>query len=158
MYVDNAIWGRFKDPAIYLRERKKTESWLREQFISKGGHPKEDYPIYMVLGECKKIEENMKKYKLSKIQIPLSDFKEEDVSFTFIDSMFSYQLGCDKSPEYYQPEYHGKVFTLSEIYSIIEERELLEKDWWGNLPDDFIPYIEAQVWNHEILKGKGLLK
>lgn len=53
LYIDNAIWGRFKDPVWYLRERKKIELWLREQFILKGGRPQEDHPIYMVLYEHK---------------------------------------------------------------------------------------------------------
>jgi hypothetical protein len=151
LYDDNPIWGRFEDPEWYLLERKKTESWLRKQFISKGGLPKEDYPIYMVLGKCEKIEKNMEDQKLAKIQIPLADFKEEELSFTYIDSMFSYRLSRDKSSEYYQPKYHGKVFILSEIYSIFKKRGLPEKGWWGDLPDDFFPYIEVQVWNHQIL-------
>ncbi|EOD00233.1 hypothetical protein [Caldisalinibacter kiritimatiensis] len=152
LYVDDAMWGRFKDPVWYLRQRKKTELWLREQFILKGGLPKENYPIYAVLGKCEKIEQNMEEQKLAKIQIPLSAFKKEDISFTYIDSMFSYQLGRDKSPKYYQPEYHGKVFTISEICSIFKERGLPKKGWWGDLPDDFFPYIEVQIWNHQILR------
>lgn len=153
LYVDNALWGRFKDPTWYLRERKKTELWLKEQFIFKGGSPQEDYPIYMVLGKCEQIERNMEEENIAKIRIPLTHFKEEEISFTYIDSMFSFQLSRDKSSEYYQPEYHGKVFILSEIKSILEEKGLPEEGWWGNLPDDFIPYIEAQAWNHKILRG-----
>lgn len=96
--------------------------------------------------------------KLSKIQIPISDFKEDDVSFTFIDSMFSFSLGRDKSSEYYQPEYHGKVFSLSEILSIIKEKGSPVEGWWEKLPSDFFLYIEAQVWNHKILMRHLLLK
>ena len=140
------------NPTGYLKQRKETELCLREKFITKGGNPQEDYPIYMVLGECEKIERNMKEEKLAKIQIPLTNFKEEEKSFTYIDSMFSFQLSQEKSWEYYQPEYHGKVFNLSEICSILKKRGLPEEGWWGNLPDDFIPYIEVQVWNHEILR------
>lgn len=33
------MWGRFKDPAQYLHERKETELWLRKEFILKGGRP-----------------------------------------------------------------------------------------------------------------------
>ncbi len=153
LYVNNAMWGRFKDPARYLRERKETELWLRKEFILKGGCPKEEYPIYMIIGVCDSIEKNMSDEKLAKIQIPILNFKEEDVSFTFIDSMFSFSLGRDKSSEYYQLEYHGKVFTLSEILSIIKEKGAPVEGWWGNLPDDFFPYIEAQVWNHKLLRG-----
>lgn len=66
--------------------------------------------------------------------------------------MFSFSLGRDKPEEYYQEEYHGKVFTLSEMLSIIKDKGSPVKDWWGNIPDGFIPYIEAQVWNHKLLK------
>ena len=132
LYVDNEIWGRFKDPSGYLKQRKETEMCLREKFITKGGNPQEDYPIYMVLGECEKIERNIKEENLAKIQIPLTNFKEEEISFTYIDSMFSFQLSQEKSLEYYQPEYHGKVFNLSEICSILKKRGLPEEGWWGN--------------------------
>lgn len=151
LYVDDAVWGRFKEPSRYLRERKETELWVRKEFISKGGHPQEEYPIYMIMGTCDMLQKYTPVEKLSKIQIPISDFKEEDVSFTFIDSMLSYSLGRDKSSEYYQPEYHGKVFTLSEIFSLIRQKGTPVEGWWGKLPSDFFPYIEAQVWNHKIL-------
>lgn len=151
LYVDNAMWGRFKNPAWYLQARKETEFWLRKEFISKGGCPQEEYPIYMIIGACDMLEKSVPEKQLSKIQIPISEFKEEDVSFTYIDSMFSFSLGRDKSFEYYQPEYHGRVFTLSEILLLIKEKGIPVEGWWGKLPDDFFPYIEAQVWNHNLL-------
>jgi len=67
-----------------------------------------------------------------------------------IYSMFSFSLGRDKSSEYYQPEYHGKVFSLSEILSIIKQKGSPVEGWWGKLPADFFPYIEAQVWKHKL--------
>ncbi len=152
LYVDDAIWGRFKNPVWYIQARKQIEKWLRQEFIAKGGRPQDDYPIYMVVGACEMLEKAAPEGQLAKIQIPLSNFKEEDISFTYIDSMFSYQLGQDKSSEYYQAQYHGKVFSLSEILSIIQERGEPVEGWWGKLPADFLPYIEAQVWNHELLK------
>lgn len=152
LYTDDAVWGRFRDPVWYIRARKETESWVRKEFISKGGRPQEEYPIYMIIGSCDMLEKNNPYEQLSKIQIPISNFTEKDVSFTFIDSMFSFQLGRDKSFEYYQPEYHGKVFLLSEILSMIKEKGEPREGWWGKLPPDFFPYIEAQVWNHKLLE------
>ena len=137
LYVDDAIWGRFKDPAWYIRARRETELWLRQEFILKGGRPEEEYPIYMIIGTCDQLEKAIPYGQLAKIQIPISYFIEEEVSFTYIDSMFSFQLGKDKSSEYYQPEYHGKVFLLSEILSIIKEKGEPVEDWWGKLPADF---------------------
>jgi hypothetical protein len=86
------------------------------------------------------------------IHIPLSVFTEHDVSFTYPDSMISLWFGRDKPVEYYLPEYHGKVFTISEILSIVEAKGMPEEEWETNLPRDFAPYIEAQVWNHELLE------
>ena len=159
LYQDDAIWGRFKNPQRYIRERKQTEQWVRESFIAKGGRPVESFPIYMILGRCQRFEENMNDNDLAKIEIPLCEFTEQEVSYTFVDSMYSLVLSKDKPPEYYQPEYHGKVFTLSEIEAIIVKKGEPEKGWWGNLPRDFFPYIEAQVWHQEklfeIIKSRG---
>lgn len=152
LYTDNAMWGRFKNPAWYLQARRETELWLRKEFISKGGCPQEEYPIYMIIESCDMLERNTPEEQLGKIQIPISYFKEQDVSFTFIDSMFSFQLGQDKNSEFYQPEYHGKVFLLSEILLIIKKKGEQTEGFWGKLPNDFFPYIEAQVWNHKLLR------
>ena len=73
------------------------------------------------------------------------------MSFTYPDSMISRWFGAEKPPEYYQPEYHGKVFTRSEILTIVAERGLPEVGWEPRLPDDLAPYIEAQVWNKQPL-------
>jgi len=152
LYIDDPIWCRFNNPEAYLRARKKTEAWLKKCFIEKGGMPKQNYPIYTVLGSCEMLEDKMDAAALSKIEIPLSLLDEDEVSFTFIDSMFSITLGEEKTKEYYQEEYHGKVFTLNEINGIILKKGLPSKGWWGNLPKDFFHYIEAQVWNSERVK------
>jgi len=149
--TDDAVWGRFKDPARYLRDRRETECWLKNEFILKGGCPKDGFPIYMIFGSCDLIDKKMASEKLAKIQIPLMNFREEDISFTFFDSMFSFSLGRDKSSEYYQEEYHGKVFMLSEMIQFIKDKELPVDGWWGKIPDDFFPFIEAQIWNHKML-------
>jgi hypothetical protein len=87
----------------------------------------------------------------AEIRIPLSAFKEGEVSFTYPDSMISLWFARDKPIEYYQPDYHGQVFTLSEMLAIVELKGLPEEAWETNLPDDLAPYIEAQVWNHKPL-------
>ena len=151
LYQDDAMWGRFKNPQRYIRERRQTEQWVRESFIAKGGKPAKTFPIYMVLERCKSLEEKVNSNQLKKIEIPLTYFTEQEVSYTFVDSMYSLVLGRDKPPEYYQPEYHGKVFTLTEIKAIIHKKGEPVEGWWGNLPEDFFPYIEAQVWCQEKL-------
>ena len=155
MYIEGSvIWERFKDPCQYLRDRKRTEEWLREAFLAKGGRPQAAFPVYTVLGNSKWVERMADPLTLAttaEIRIPLSIFEESDVNFTYPDSMISYWLGNDQSSEYYQPGYHGKVFTRSEILAIVKSKGLPEEGWETKTPDALAHYVEAQVWNHEIL-------
>ena len=151
-YKDNILFERFKDPTQYLHNRRQIENWVRSAFVQKGGQPLESHPISMVLGSSKWIKKNAPDKKThGEIRIPISTFSERDVSFTFPDSMVSWWLFKDKPPEYYIPEYHGKIFTLTEILSIVGEKGLPEETWEINLPNDTGAYIEAQVWNRKLL-------
>lgn len=152
LYDDTPFGERFKDPAQYMHARRQTEQWVRKEFIVKGGRPQATFPIPMVLGSSQWMVKNAPDITVhAEIHIPLSAFTEYDVSFTYPDSMLSLWLGREKPVEYYLPDYHGKVFTLSEILAIVDAHGLPEKEWETNLPDDLAPYIEAQVWNHELL-------
>jgi hypothetical protein len=150
---DDTPYGeRFKNPVQYLKDRKDTEQWVREGFIAKGGRPNDRFPISMVLGSSKwLVEAAPDREKHGEIRIPLSVLTEDDVSFTYPDSMISRWFGREKPVEYYQAELHGKVFTLSEILSIVGKKGMPEEDWETNLPQSLAPYIEAQVWNRELL-------
>jgi hypothetical protein len=152
-YAGSIVFERFKDPAQYLHDRKQTEQWVREAFIAKGKHPQDTYPISMVLGSSPWLEQHAPDGSDAndKILIPLAVLQEDDVSFTFPDSMVSHWLSRDKPPEYYLPDYHGHVFTLSEILAIVETRGMPEEKWRVNLPSHVGSYIEAQVWNHKLL-------
>ena len=152
-FEGSVLFERFKDPAQYLHNRRQTEQWVYESFIAKGGQPQETYPICMVLGESKWIKQHAPGPAATQgeIRIPLSVFQAGDVSFTCLDSMVSLWLAYEKPVEYYQPEYHGKVFTLLEILSIVEQKGLPGEEWELNLPSKIGAYIEAQVWNHGLL-------
>jgi hypothetical protein len=149
---DTPFGARFKDPVRYMQNRRETERWVRDGFIEKGGKPQESYPIPMVLGSSKWMVKNAPDKDLhAEIQIPLSIFTEFDISFTYPDSMISRWFSLEKPVEYYEPEYHGKIFTLVEILSIVTEKGMPEDEWEISLPTDLAPYIEAQVWRHEPL-------
>lgn len=152
LYDETAFGARFRDPAQYMHRRRQTEQWVRREFVAKGGRPEAQYPIPMVLGASKwMVKQSPIPEAHGEIQIPLSVFTEYDVSFTYPDSMISMWFGREQPAEYYLPDYHGKVFTLSEILVIVEAKGLPEDDWDTNLPSDLAPYIEAQVWNHALL-------
>lgn len=109
------------------------------------------YPLYSVVGNSNWIEKHASNYNIEKIQIPLSIFNEQDISFTYPDSMVSYWLGRDKPADYYETEYHCKIFTLSEVKHLIKVKGLSEDKWKTKLPIDVAPYFEAQIWNHGVL-------
>lgn len=149
---DTPYGARFKDPIRYLQNRKETEQWVREGFIAKGGRPKESYPIPMVLGSSQWMMANAPKQKGgTEIRIPLSILTEYDISFTYPDSMISRWFGREKPAELYRPDLHGKIFTLSEILSIVDLMGLPEENWKTKMPGNLAPYIEAQIWKHELL-------
>jgi hypothetical protein len=152
LYDETDFGVRFRDPLQYLRDRRRTEQWVRAEFSAKGGQPQEPYPIYMVLGSSPWIERAAPDAPShGEIRIPLSIFQEGDVSFTYPDSMLSHWFGTDQPAEYYQPAYHGKIFTRTEILAIVAARGLPEDGWEPRLPDHLAPYIEAQVWNRQPL-------
>jgi hypothetical protein len=155
LYVAGSIfWERFEDPAAYLRLRKQIEQQIRQAFIAKGGMPREPHPIYMAFGRTRWMLNDLDAVTLAtttEIEVPLSLFEDCDVSFTYPDSMVSFLLAHEKDPKYYLSDYHGKVFTLSEIRAIVESNGLPGEKWGSNLPGSLPNYIEAQVWKHEPL-------
>lgn len=155
LYRSGSIfWERFEDPPGYLRLRKQIEQSVREGFIAKGGRPQEPHPIYMTYGRTRWMQTGLDALTLAtttEIQVPLALFDEWDISFTYPDSMVSFLLANDQNLEYYLPDFHGKVFTLAEIRSIVEANGLPGETWGTNLPDSMPNYIEAQVWRHEPL-------
>jgi hypothetical protein len=153
LYSETVFGERFQNPKQYLHNRRETEKWVCNEFKKKGGQPQHTYPIPMVLGTSRWMAKNSPDPDLhGEIRIPLSVFSEYDVSFTYPDSMISLWFAREKPKKYYMADYHGKVFTLSEILSIIREKGIPEDDWHQNLPNSLAPYIEAQVWNHKILE------
>jgi len=151
LFVEGSVlWQRFERPAWYLEERKRTERWVRDEFVKKGGRPQAAYPVCLVLGSSPWIQRHAPAGG-AEHRISLAAFGDADVSFTYPDSMISHWLGRDKPPAYFQPAYHGQVFTRAEILQIVKARGLPELGWESNLPSEMAHYIEAQVWNHDIL-------
>jgi hypothetical protein len=158
---DTPFFERFKEPLQYWENRLETETWLKAGFIEKGGKPKDEYPLYSVLGPATWIENYSIStgYAIDMFQIPLSIFHENDISFTLPDSMVSHWIARDKLEAFYNPSYHGQIFTLTEIRSLVT-KELMDNIQFMH-PEGTIPYIEAQIWNHEIAKNyfieKGMI-
>lgn len=151
---DSIFWKRFEDPASYLTARKQLERKLKTTFQAKGGQPKQEFPIYFMLGRPPWIDEVADAATIAtteEIEVPLSIFDKTEISFTYPDSMVSALIALERNPGYYDPEYHGNVFTLEEITEIVERKGNPGVEWKTNMPHDLAHYIEAQVWNSRTL-------
>jgi hypothetical protein len=123
-----SVYRRFNRPAEYLDCRRETESWLRDEFIKKGGKPIAKYPQYFVVDCSSWIEDGYNGQSRS-IQIPISAFDADRVSFTYPDSMISYWLNSQTDRDFYHSEYHGKVFSSIEIREIIYRFVIPDRQW-----------------------------
>jgi ribosomal protein L21E len=147
-----AVYQRFRNPLEYLSQRRETENWIRDEFVKQGGQPLTKYPQYFTIGQAVWIEDGYNgKNKI--IQIPLSAFHADRISFTYPDSMISYWLKNQaidtnyiQSNGFYHPEYHGKVFRLTAIYEVIRLFGIPEKQWQTDMSRKYDIFIEAQVW------------
>jgi len=125
----------------YMAIRRSLEIKAREQFISKGGRPKNSFPHYMTLGACDWLETWYKKPDV--IVIPWDEFLEESISFTYGD-LFPTMRYHDEKP------YRRQVYTKEEIKCLINQYGL-PQDW--NKMGDKGPerYIEVQVWDEDVI-------
>jgi len=125
-------------PEEYLESRWGIETLLRHLFMQKGGQPRRAHPHYMVLGECPWLKSWYPKGR--ELQIPLSYFSREVISFTYGDT-FPAMRTKDGKP------YRGRIYMLDELPALIEEFGL-PQDW--NADGQFGPerYIEAHIWDN----------
>ncbi len=129
---------------------------MRTEFVRKGGKPVSTYPHYFVVDKSIWIEEGYAG-RSNKIEIPITALNSKQISFTYTDSMVSYWLQSQSDKDYYQPEYHGRVFTLAEITGIIEACASSHNDrfgipareWETDVTRKYDLFIEAQVWNED---------
>jgi hypothetical protein len=140
-----SVYRRFRNPEKYLKQRREAENWVRQEFIKKGGQPVLVYPHYFVIERARWIEAGYNGESLA-LQFPVSAFQPEQVSFTYPDSMISYWLKSQTDQVFYRPEYHGKVFVMSEISKTIDAFGVPGEEWRTEENRKYDLFIEAQVW------------
>ena len=141
-----------KRPDNYIELRFALENRIRKEFISKGGKPNRNDPFYFTLGEC--TWAGSWYINPGVVKIPLSDFKSEHISFTYPDSMVSFQFYDEPKLETYRKDCNGQVFLLNEISSIITKYGLpSEKKSESEERLKYDKYIEVQVWDDSIVKN-----
>lgn len=126
----------------YVEERKKSELLIREMFISKGGRPEKNYPHYFILGQS--LIQKSTHLNMQEITISLNEIPTELISFTYPDSMASFDLEKD---EKYKMPYHGKVFNRKELENIIKEYGMPADEIGMTSRYGYPKYIEAQLWS-----------
>ena len=135
----------------YLAERRKTESWLKTGFLEVGGKPKLDAPHYFTLGESAYFESRYDG-NADTISIPLDSISDDDISFTFPDSMASRMFKLYPANNF-NPEYHGIVFTKIGIKKIIEKYGLPQITNRQTHYEAHDYFIEAQLWDDKYVSS-----
>ena len=144
---------RFRKFPTYWPRRKRTDQWVRSEFEKKGGCPVEPYPQYLVLGTSSYIAALGDDGRYAEIRIPLSEFDPKEVSFTYSDCMVSlYVSEHDRDKPHFNPEIHGKVFTLPEVLDIVKIHGIPNGEWKTDHKKSFDFFVEAQVWSFRPLK------
>jgi len=136
--------GGFYAEDDYLVHRLEIEKWIYNQLLLKGGAPKESVPIYMILGDSPTgqfdIRADLQK-NASELRIPIEVLDLSAVTFTFPDSMYKIIL-----------DDNGNIIdggrTNTPIVYLYNEIENIIKIYAHYLDEH---YIEAQVWDREML-------
>ncbi len=131
-------------PRRYIQQRRETEAWLYETFCALGGKPVSRFPIYMTLGSSSYIE-SLGLYSVRR-EFPLSLFPAASLSFTFPDSYVSRRLS-QTGGKRFNPKFHGKVFLLDEILSLMQENDGLHNEAWKSPGQESDIFIEVQIWD-----------
>ena len=137
--------GGFYADDDYLIQRLKIEKWIRNQLIIKGGNPVTKAPIYMTLGESPTgqfdIRADLQK-DAAELKIPIDVLDTSAVTFTFPDSM--YKIILDDNGNIID----GGRTNTPMVYLYHEIKDMMQK--YERYLDEH--YIEAQVWNRDMLK------
>ncbi len=136
----------------YLDKRLVLESQLKKAFITKGGKPKRNDPFYFTLGECKWLETWYEEAAIVKIPIHYLFEHKDIISFTYPDSMISFQLAHESQLSAYKKSCNGQVYTLQEIEEIINTFGMPNPAIWSKVElHQFDRYIEIQVWGDSFI-------
>ncbi len=127
--------GVRKIKPTYLARRYETEEWLIRERRRLLGNTRRERPVYCFLGD---FDDGLDLSRPNALVMPLAAFPAEVLTFTYPDSMASLpyaireDLAADRRP------YHGRVFTLEEIKTIVKEH---------GMPGPTERFIEVQVWD-----------
>ncbi len=128
----------------YLARRRATEAWLLSECTEKLGEPRLRYPVYFFLGD---MADGLDASRPCSHVVPLAHFPTDAITFTYPDSMASYQLGFRDDLASERLPHHGKVFTLSELEALVRKAGMPADRWRNDLGRQHDRYIEMQLWD-----------
>ncbi|GAA4273047.1 hypothetical protein U6A24_07210 [Aquimarina gracilis] len=138
-------------PPNYIALRFALEKRLKKGFLAKGGEPSRDDPFYFTLGACdwvKSLYENP-----GVVKIPLDRFDHEHISFTYPDSMVSFQFHDEPKLATYRKACNGQVYLLNELEELVKGYGLPSENKWNSKEAlKYDRYIEVQIWDDTIIK------
>ncbi|AIQ53514.1 hypothetical protein [Paenibacillus sp. FSL R7-0331] len=126
-------------PDGYLQRRRELEQLARALFIAKGGKPVRTAPHYMVIGECEWLKSWYAEGEA--VHMPISGFDTDTLSFSYGDLFPTFSPKVQDGREY-----RGKVYTSSEIVTLIQKYGLPQV-WNKDGVNGPERYIEVQVWD-----------
>lgn len=126
----------------YLEIRRDLERQAREQFINKGGNPRNSFPHYMTLEACKWLESWYTEPGI--IIMDWNAFSKDAISFTYGDLFPTMRYSDGKA-------YRKQIYNKEEIIKIINEYGL-PQDWNSDGQQGPERYIEVQIWDEEIIE------
>ena len=147
--------GHFGNPDIdgFLNKRYDRDKKLRDIFIAHGGKPIRRSPVYMMLGEHKQWESAYDEPDI--IKIPLEEFEQLSLSFTYGDSFAVFDPAL-----FGEEEYWNRLYFSDEILNVVGRYGFppyVEYDFkHGIYPKDkhlnhHLKYVEAHVWSDDVL-------
>ena len=101
-------------------------------------------PIYFFLGD---FSDGKDTSRPASLVMPLRTFPAKSLTFTYPDSMASLPLGSHSGHAADRKPYHGQVFTLDEIVSVVAEFGLPGERWLTDPAMTYDRFIEVQVWD-----------
>lgn len=168
--LDDASWEKLRrelaarretDPTYHRRFGKRyrgirleAESELRSRVRAAGVRIEREIPIYFCLGSS---EWWAKFCDHEEIRIELDKIDPRTISFTYPDSLTSLGMLQRIGLNHETRPYHGQVFRLDQIDSVIREFGFPS----GSSPsgyreyhkEDLETYIEAQLWSDEPIRN-----
>ncbi|CAN7165327.1 hypothetical protein LJR009_000215 [Bosea sp. LjRoot9] len=141
--------GRRAIKSNYLTRRRQTESWLLSERTRKLGTPYLRRPIYFFLGD---MADGADPSRSASVVVPLAAFTDDMLTFTYPDSMASLPFGTRAEHIRERKPYHGQVFTLGEIRSVVSRFGMPATVGRRDPAAASDRFIEVQLWDDRPLQ------